>query len=79
VSDRVLEALGSIVGESARALRDAGASTFEASGSQAPAPAFARTSAPLESTRSDLASAGATEPDEPTWDEVDRLFRGGAS
>jgi len=81
VSDRVLGALGSIVGESARTLRQAGSSTFAAPGLlPAPAAAFARTAAP-GGPNSDSASAPAIdeahEPGEQTWDEVDRLFRGG--
>jgi len=75
VSDRVLEALGSIVGESARALREAGASTFPSSGPQAPEPAFARTTAPHEGAPSDPGTQAAGQPGQPPWDEVDRLFR----
>lgn len=75
VSDLVLEALGSIVGESARRLREAGLSAAEASGSAAPAAAFARTGAPLtDSLREEPPLAAAAEA---RWDEVDRLFRGG--
>lgn len=77
VSDRVLEALGAIVGESARALREAGVSTFAAPGPQPSAPAFARTSAPVGSTPDNPARPAGDEPAVPRWDEVDRLFRGG--
>ena len=82
VSDRVLGALGSIVGESARTLREAGSSTFgEASGPlTAPAAAFARTAAPDASysdPAADAAIDASREPGEQSWDEVDRLFRGG--
>ena len=76
VSDKVLEALGGILGRSAEALREAGtaASPGGAASSPPAAPAFART------TRADQeaappAEAAAGLPDE-RWDEVDELFRG---
>ena len=75
VSDRVLEALGRIVGETAQVLRDAGrALTPSGEGPAAPAAAFAR--------RAYAEPAGAPSPGtQPSpageWDEVDELFRGG--
>ncbi|MGO9960918.1 MAG: hypothetical protein ACLP50_33905 [Solirubrobacteraceae bacterium] len=76
VSDRVLEALGQIVGETARMLREAGrALTPPGQGPPAaPTPAFAR--------RAFAEAAGATSPEaalepEGEWDQVDQLFRGG--
>ena len=75
VSDRVLEALGRIVGETAQVLRDAGrALTPSGEGPAAPAAAFAR--------RAYVEPAGTPSPGtQPSpageWDEVDELFRGG--
>lgn len=79
VSDRVLDALGSIVGESARRLREAGASALEAPGPAGPAQAFARTATPMAAGAPDgpVVQALADEPPDRAWDEVDRLFRGG--
>jgi hypothetical protein len=76
VSDKVLDALGHLVGETAQALRDAGrALAPPAEGpARAPAAAFARRS---------YAESGVTEsaasppPPRAEWDEVDELFRGG--
>jgi hypothetical protein len=74
VSDRVLDALGKIVGERTQALREAGrALTPSGEGPAAAPPAFAR--------RAHAAAAGAASPGvQPTregeWDEVDELFRG---
>lgn len=75
VSDRVLEALGRIVGEPAQALRDAGrALKASGEGPAVPAPAFARRA--YDAEPQGLPSPG----DEPQrageWDEVDELFRG---
>jgi hypothetical protein len=76
VSDRVLEALGQLVGETAQALRDAGrALTPPGRGTAtAPSPAFARRTygepGPAE-------AASAPVPPQAEWDEVDELFRGG--
>src|SRR3954447_14272438 len=74
VSDRVLEALGRIVGESAAALR--------AAGSLAPPPppaapaAFARVASPAPGFAAAASvTAGRAEP--PPRDEVDELFTGG--
>jgi hypothetical protein len=75
VSDRVLEALGQLVGETAQALRDAGRALAPSGHGPAstPRPAFARRasseSGPAEPA---VAPAGPAE-----WDEVDQLFRGG--
>jgi hypothetical protein len=81
VSDRVLQALGAIVGETADRLRAAGQAFEPVQGlGDAPTSAFARTTVP----RSSDSSAGAERAPEPSpspdpgeWDEVDRLFRGG--
>lgn len=74
VSDRVLEALGRIVGETAEALREAGSALRPSSEgpAAAPAAAFARR-AYAEAAPSPEASAA----QEARWDEVDELFRGG--
>jgi hypothetical protein len=75
VSDRVLEALGQLVGETAQALRDAGrALTPSGHGPAAtPTAAFARRAYSASGTAEPAAaSAGPAE-----WDEVDELFRGG--
>ena len=75
VSDRVLEALGQIVGETAQALREAGrALTPPGDGpSAALAVAFARR-AYVEPGATE--SSGAQPPPRGEWDEVDELFRG---
>jgi hypothetical protein len=73
VSDRVLAALGQIVGETEQALRDAGR-TLAAAGEAAPAApaAFAR--------RAYTEAAGAAAPGARApareWDDIDELFRG---
>jgi hypothetical protein len=76
VSDRVLEALGRIVGESAAVLRAAGT---VAPPPPAPGAAFSRVAAPAPAMR---AAGGAprarAEVAEPERDEVDELFTGGA-
>ena len=76
VSDRVLEALGQIVGETAQVLRDAGRALTPPTegGPAAPAAAFARR-AFGESAGAPPAGALPAEPSE--WDQVDQLFRGG--
>jgi hypothetical protein len=73
VSDTVLEALGKIVGYTAEALRKAG---------QLPAPGPPRTDEGAVFARATYGEPAAA-PAEPErqaeeWDEVDRLFRGGA-
>ena len=76
VSQRVLDALGSILGRSADALRRAGEGLAAGGGEGAPAaaaPAFARTAhAPAPG-----AAAGGTHSEAEQWDDVDELFRGG--
>jgi hypothetical protein len=75
VSDRVLEALGQLVGEPAQALREAGrALTPSGQGPATAAPAFARR-AYGDADPAERAVASAPPPAE--WDEVDELFRGG--
>jgi hypothetical protein len=77
VSDRVLEVLAKIVGETAHALREAGRA-LTAPGHAAgapPAAAFARRSY-ADPTSADSSAAQPT-PDDTAWDEVDELFRGG--
>ncbi|MDA0166560.1 hypothetical protein OM076_40225 [Solirubrobacter ginsenosidimutans] len=78
VSDRVLEALGRIVGESAAVLRAAG--TLAPPPPPAPGAAFARVAAPAPAFR---AAGGEpmrarAEAAESERDEVDELFTGGA-
>jgi hypothetical protein len=76
VSDKVLEALGSILGQSGEALRRAGRAVGTGrGGASAEAPAFARVASAKASADEPLV-AGAP-PSEGEWDEVDRLFRGG--
>jgi hypothetical protein len=81
VSDRVLQALGTIVGETADRLRAAGHAFDPVQGlGDAPASAFARTTAPTAkgaASKRDKAPEPATTPNHGEWDEVDRLFRGG--
>jgi hypothetical protein len=72
VSDRVLEALGRIVGESAAALRAAGLSMTGPPAPPAAPAAFARLGAPDEAFAA-VAEAPAAPPP-PEWDEVDELF-----
>ncbi len=81
VSDRVLQALGPILGETAGRLRSAGEAFDPVEGlDDVPASAFARTSTPGPKGRSSKTATAAeatTPPDPGKWDEVDRLFRGG--
>lgn len=75
VDDKVLEALGSILGQSAEALRRAGQAVATGGASaSASAPAFARVAQKAEDA--DRVPSPALAP-ESEWDEVDRLFRGG--
>jgi hypothetical protein len=82
VSDRVLKALGHIVGEPWASLREAGR-TAAASGGSAPGPvAYARraTADPLYAADAPLAETATPDlaaPEE--QDEVDALFRGAAN
>lgn len=76
VSDRVLEALGKLVGVTAQSLREAGRALAPPRDgpSTAPAAAFARRA------HAETAELPSTEPapaPEAEWDEVDQLFRGG--
>jgi hypothetical protein len=75
VSDRVLEALGQIVGETAQVLRDAGRALTPPSGGPpaAPATAFARRA----HAEAAAPPAGVVPADQSEWDQVDQLFRGG--
>jgi len=82
VQDRVLEALGSILGQSAEALRAAGRELAPGAGSDvAGATAFAREARvdpafAVDAAVSPSPASPGTDDDE-EWDEVDRLFRGG--
>jgi hypothetical protein len=80
VSDRVLEALGRIVGESATALRAAGfAMTGPAPPPAAPSAAFARVGSPDEAFAAAAAAPPPAAPEPPSeeFDEVDALFVAG--
>jgi hypothetical protein len=72
VSDAVLEALGRIVGYTAEALRRAGRLPAAGPPRTDEGAVFART------TYGEPAEPAETAPRPDTWDEVDRLFRGGA-
>jgi hypothetical protein len=75
VSDRVLEALGQIVGETTQTLKDAGSSLRPAAeGLDGPDTAFARRAYPEPAAPARAAPAPHPEDE---WDEVDELFRGG--
>lgn len=76
VSDRVLEALGRLLGETAQSLREAGrALAPPGEGTPgAPATAFARRA---HAETPGAPSPGPTPVPEAEWDEVDELFRGG--
>jgi hypothetical protein len=76
VSNRVLEQLGQLVGETAQTLRDAGRALTPSGQGPAttPAAAFARR-AYGEPDAAEGAAAPA--PPQAEWDEVDELFRGG--
>ena len=75
VSDRVLEALGQIVGETAQALREAGRALRPPGEGPAAAPPPRSPAARTPSRRRPPPEAPAAEEGE--WDEVDELFRGG--
>ena len=76
VSDRVLEALGRIVGASAAVLRAAGTL---AAPPPPPAPAaLARAAAPAADFAAAAPAGGSAEAAAPPRDEVDELFTGGA-
>ena len=74
VSDRVLGALGELLGESAEALRTAGSSLSPSAGPLA-SPAFARTAPEEPTAPAGAPSAGSTGADARP-DEVDELFAG---
>jgi hypothetical protein len=74
VSNRVLAALGDIVGESLKSLREAGDALTPFDGAPTPAPTFARLA--HADPASGMASPEEAPPDE-EWDEIDILFRGG--
>jgi hypothetical protein len=79
VSERVLEALGSILGTSAEALRRAGEIFEPGSGGEAAGAVFARTERPdPEFERADAMASPAKAPAERgELDEIDELFTGG--
>ena len=80
VHDRVLEALGPILGHSAEALRAAGRAIAPgAVGDVSGAAAFARETRPDPDFAAPAVSSPPPSPaaGEDDWDEVDRLFRGG--
>lgn len=81
VSERVLQALGTLLGETADRLRSAGHAFDPVQGlGDTPASAFARTTAPGPigpGFEPDTAPEPAMPSDPEEWDEVDRLFRGG--
>ena len=74
VSDRVVEGLSTILGESADELREAGRALGRGAAGPAAAPAaFARSALSEEPA----AYVSASTPEAPEWDEVDELFRSG--
>ena len=75
VSDRVLDALAAIFGETAQSLRDAGQALVPSGEGPAAAPAAALPGGPTPSRRPP-ASGEAHPTTEAEWDEVDELFRG---
>jgi hypothetical protein len=75
VSDRVLAALGQLVGETTQALREAGRGLASSGEGPAAAPAAFARRAYVE--RADAPSPGVQDRPEGEWDEVDELFRGG--
>jgi hypothetical protein len=78
VSDRVLEALGRVVGVTADRLREAGRTAAGSPPSPAAAGAFARVGAPDPRYVEADALMGAEAPDEPR-DEIDALFTGASA
>ena len=74
VSDRVLGALGQLVGETTQALRDPGRALRPlGEGPTAPPAAFARRA---HAEPADAPSPGVQPSPDSEWDEVDELFRG---
>jgi hypothetical protein len=78
VSDRVLEALSTIIGVPVERLRAAGRALRPDPGAGA-GPVFARTAAPAAGAAAPAAPASPGTAPEDEWDEVDELFRGGAA
>lgn len=78
VSNRVLDALGAILGVSADALRRAGETIGRPPAGAEPGAVFART-AKAQSAEGRAAGDGVTRPGEDPgqWDEIDELFLGG--
>ena len=76
VSDRVLDALASLLRTTRERLREAGASAMTGEAVAGAAP-FARTAAPTEDERAAMAAAKAAAPEPEARDEVDELFLGG--
>jgi hypothetical protein len=75
VSGRVLDALGSILGQSAERLRAMGEALGPAGPPAEEGAVFARMGAPAEQAAPAAGEAPSGPPDE--WDDVDKLFRGG--
>jgi hypothetical protein len=75
VSDRVLDALGQILGETRQALREAGRALTPPDHGPAMAPAAFARRAYADAAAAPLPQA--PPPEEGEWDEVDELFRGG--
>jgi hypothetical protein len=75
VSDRALDALGQILGETAERLRDAGRSLAIPAGGPDVALAALAYSMPIEAAPAARPAAAAVGGS--GWDEVDQLFRGG--
>lgn len=76
VSDRVLDALASLLNTTRERLREAGMAP-PAGGAVAGATLFARRAAPTEQELAAMASAPAAAPEPEARDEVDELFLGG--
>ena len=74
VSERVLAAIGEIVGESLSALREAGGAVAPFRGTSTPPPAFTRR---VDAVAAAATAPPGTAPEDDKWDEVDDLFRGG--
>ena len=75
VSERVLEALGSIVGTTAERLRSMGQALEPGGGDAEEAVVFARMARPAEALEERAAVEPAQAAEPPEWDEVDELFR----
>jgi hypothetical protein len=77
VSDSVLSALAAILGQTTEALRQAG-QAVRPGGEQPSAAAELAFARLAQASEDEAAGAQAARSDETDWDEVDRLFRGGA-